>query len=44
MNGGVEVTVFNNKLPLDSEFFRNDFGMISERIRKELGNETAKVF
>lgn len=34
MNGGVEVTIFNNKQPENSERFRKDFGKTSERLRK----------
>jgi ATP-dependent DNA helicase RecG len=44
MNGGVEVTIFNHQQPENSERFRNDFGMISERVRNEFGNEIAKAF
>lgn len=44
MNGGIEVTIFNNQPPQNSDRLRNDFGMISERIRKEFGKEIAITF
>ena len=44
MNGGVEVTIFNHHQPENSERIRIDFGMISERIRKEFGYEMAITF
>jgi ATP-dependent DNA helicase RecG len=34
MNGGIEVTLFHRQLAEISERLRNDFGMISDRIRK----------
>lgn len=40
MNGGIEVTIFSHH-PENSERIRNDYGMISERLRNELGNEIA---
>ncbi len=36
MNGGIVVTIFNPQLQENSERLRNDFGMISERLRKPL--------
>lgn len=44
MNGGIEVTIFNLQQPENTERFRNDFGMISERIRKEFGKDIALTF
>ena len=38
MNGGIEVILFNNQLqPETSDKLRDNFGMSSERIRKEFG-------
>lgn len=44
MNGGVEVTLFANPDQTLSEGLKVDFGKISERIRKDFGNEPAKAF
>jgi ATP-dependent DNA helicase RecG len=44
MNGGVEVTLFGNPDQTLSEGLEVDFGKISERIRKDFGNELAKAF
>ena len=44
MNGGVQITVFNHQQSENSEGLRDDFGMISEGVRNEFGNEIAKVF
>lgn len=44
MNGGVELTIFNLQQSEDSKEIRDDFGMISERIRKEFGKDMALTF
>lgn len=43
-DGGVQVTLFKNTETVSLEKVRNDFGMISDRIRKELGNEVMMAF
>jgi ATP-dependent DNA helicase RecG len=46
MNGGVQVTLFKYEVDPGAILapFRNDFGMISERIQNEFGKEIAKTF
>jgi len=43
-DGGVQVSIFKGKPKDTSEGLRNDFGTISERIRKEFGKEIAEAF
>jgi ATP-dependent DNA helicase RecG len=44
MNGGIEVTIYGQIAVDNPVIVRNDFGMISERIRNDFGSEIEKVF